>query len=294
MKWLKQAHLLRAAASLFAVASALSAALPATAGTFFPVAATGFDTDVIFENATPSTASGKFGSRNFAEHGFTSPTIANYMGLNATGEYTVSSGSDTVTFDLEPYTANNIEKIAYSTTEVTSGTLTLNLPLPYRRLALAYSNASINPTGTPPLARAAATFDAIVNYVDMTSDTFPLTQVDWGLTTPAPAPLFDVFNVSRINSADGTLSSNDTANATDVAARWGPFGIILDVNDLKLVQSVTLRAGTAETTGGEAAFFAISGEIVPEPSALALIGLALAALNSGQIVRPRRPHVSAT
>ena len=269
-----------------AAAVAIYSSSAATGASFVPLSVSGYDTDVIFENADPSTATGKFGSRNFAEEGSTNPVIAGFAGLNATGTYATTVGTDDLTFQLGPYTGNNIGLINYSTSATTTSTLTLNTPQAYDKIALNYANASLTVTGG--LGRIAASFDAIVNYSDATTETFAIPQLDWGITTPSVLPNFDVFNVSRINSADGILGAGDSANGTDVAVRWGSFGFILDVDNSKTINSVTLSAGVAETTGGQGAFFGISAAAVPEPSSMAILAVGMALLGLRRTSRSRQ------
>jgi len=243
----------------------LCAALLATALTSFagriqaqvlsPISVTGFNLDPTYSDpsANQTDANGNFQSFNFVTE--------NYFG---TGSYGLpdngvidSSGNTNATFQLQPYTQNNVLTLLNANGSPadlpTTGTLTLTAPGSYSNLSVLLTTAGSG--------GANVTF----NFSDSTSTTVNIGTLPYwiGGDPTASGGVVASTALQIYNNTNATLDEYDFALSPADAA--------------KTLDSVTFSfvgdaAGDNEDEPiGSLGIFALSGTAVPEPSTWAML-----------------------
>jgi len=227
------------------------------------LAGSGWNADVILEAgaSVPPVSGTDFNNSisaidwMFYEQGYSSGG----QGLNATGEY-VSAGSGT-TYQMQDYDANNVI--------LDNGVFTLATPDQFENLAFLMTFQ--NDSGTSSISNGSAT----LNFSDGSSTVLNYSGDDW-TRTPSQLVLEDHglvrFPGSSPNFYSGPLSLVErtfSLNATDQAKT---------LNSINFSQT---------SSGSDVLIHAVNGnvEAVPEPSSLAIVGLAAVA---GCFYRRRR------
>jgi hypothetical protein len=259
-------------AVLTVVGAVLLAPLAAEAA-LIPLQVTGFNQDIIVEvgavndptthyqtavTATMDNGTARTGNAWY-ERGFNA--AAPTTGLPSGGVVTASEADPTLTFSLQPATANNA---MFLDTASPTGRLTLATPVPLTRLAILASS------GNGGVANAPVT----VNFSDGTpAATLAYTAGDWFNQTPVA-----VNAQGRVDASAGTLN-NVNGNNPRLYQQT-----LLDLTPYQTHPVASLDFGWNGTGNAHTAVMALSGEVVPEPSTPAL--LAVAAL--GLFARRRR------
>ncbi|HEX8312350.1 MAG TPA: PEP-CTERM sorting domain-containing protein [Chthoniobacteraceae bacterium] len=160
---------------------------------------------------------------------------------------TTSQTTPDLTFTLQPFSASNAV--------FNGGTLLLATPTPLLRLALIGSSGG-----------QAANLTVTVNFADTSTQVFnnlggSSVNSDWFNGSPV------AYTANgRITTGDGSFNN---VNANNPRLYQSIFTI---ADSTKNVVSVTIA--NAAGNGGKSAIMAISGEAIPEPSTVGLLGLA--------------------
>jgi hypothetical protein len=230
---------------------------PALMAASIPLALTGFNADVVDENAaTFSAVRFDGGTAAWFEAGLMGHTDglpSSRVFVNDGSNGTTNTGT---TFMFQPYTGNNVLRLLSG---ATSGTLTLVNPGSFTNLAILASSGSGGGTG-----------NAVLHFSNGTTQNITYSAVDWNQNSNPPGP-----------AAIGNLGRNENVGAAGTSFTYGkpvPFAMYeTDINLLGLgLSNLTLTsvdfnglAGSAAVTG----IFALSATPTPEPSTLILCGL---------------------
>lgn len=236
----------------------------ANAAPVSPIGVTGWLDDLVINNPTPHNAevTGTMDGGLATPEGWTWVAADTYtdaggstipfMGLQP-GVHSSLTGNGT--FELQPFSGLNALGLDNSRP---SGTLTLNTPAAYQSIAL-YGAASYG----------AKDLDVTLNFADSTSTTFQVLQSGLGS---------DWFNVSSLAYTVGGRASNKSEEGytrlfyqetTDLGIGESLFNLSA-TDQTKLLSSVTVT----NLSGDRVSVLAISGQLVPEPTSLAMLGFA--------------------
>jgi hypothetical protein len=219
-----------------------------------PIAATGWNRDVIVENtASPpfSSAALPFDVPNnygFYQAGLSGGT----RGLPASGSFT-SLVDGTTVFQFQPYTANNVLQLSASTSSF--GTLTLLTPGPYSSISILAAAAN----------SAASQGNVVIHFADASvSPTLQFNNSDW-FFQPNPAIMgFGRQNLGSTTPEDNGNSYPELYQTTLNLAALGLAG-----KSIVSIDFTDLSTDPRESTG----VFALSGTLVPEPGSIGLLAI---------------------
>ncbi len=252
---------LTASVLLTAAATAAIVTLPAT----------GWTNDVVMNPSTPYSETvngtldggpGNFEGYTFGEAGtyFLQPDSAPITVSGLTGSvYTSATGSGAA-FQFQSFTQSNAVLLTGPTGSQPTGTLTLETPTSLTTLAL-YGTTSGGSTSA----------SVTLNFSDSTTSIYTVASDtgigrDW-FSGNADARALVVGDRVSNRSEDGYTNVFYQQNSA-ISIHESLF--VLSAEDqAKTIDSITL----ANTGGGRLAIFAISGEVVPEPSILGFLAL---------------------
>jgi hypothetical protein len=245
------------------IASLGSTALTASAAVT-SIAVTGYNRDVVVEAGAPTNATGVTDAT--MDGGFTTPTggtwyaqgfntAAPTTGLPAPGSTIVSllAADHSYTFPSSYGPGNGAAGLTPNAFTVGQGSgspvIALVTPLRYSALSL------IGSAGHGPV-----TVNYTITFADTTTQTGSIAAGDW-------------FNGSAAYNTNGRLTVN--TGAFDNVNAGNPRLYTFDFNVTNTGSAVTSIALSSTSVTGTAAFFALSGTAVPEPSSLLLGGLSV-------------------
>jgi hypothetical protein len=224
-----------------------------------PIAATGWNRDVVVENtASPpySSAASPFDVPNnygFYQAGLPTGT----RGLPASGSFT-SLVDGTTVFQFQPYTANNVLQLSASTSS--SGTLTLTTPKAYSSLSILAAAAN---SGT-------SQGNLVIHFADLgASPVLQFNNSDW-FFQPNPA----IQGFGRVDL--GATTAEDNGNSFPEL-----YQTTLNLAALGLSGRTIVSIGFTDPSSDpreSTAIFALSGTAVPEPRCLGLFAVGAAIL----------------
>ena len=225
-----------------------------------PLAATGWENDIVyggsdtlgFGNGVNGTVDGGV-TDGQTWYGLGYNVNAPTTGLPTTVTNSQSLGAD-LSFQLQPFSTGGIANTKVNNAVLAGGTLGLVAPAPMVRLAL------IGSTGGDP-----RNLSVTVNFADSaTAETFSLAGTT---VTGIEQDWFDGTDIAYTagGRADGNGFSIHSLNPRLYQS------VFTLVNQTSAVSSVTIAL--LNTSGGNNAIMAISGEAVPEPTSAVLLGL---------------------
>jgi hypothetical protein len=222
------------------VVSLLFPASKLLAANMTPISVTGFNWDVVIENTAvgpPFTAYASELNPGEGNAFYQSGLPGHGFGMPVSGNFTSALGDGTV-FQLEPYTSNNA-LVMSTDTGVTEGTLTLDTPQMYSRIAVIANSASGSGVGTMTL-----------NFDDGTSFVTNYNAPDWFNNTG-----FAMQGTERINVNSGAVSGNPGnprfyQTSIDLAGTLGATN--------KTLASITFDQPSGPRSTG---IYAVSGEV---------------------------------
>lgn len=256
----------------FALLAFTTLAVSVSAQVQTPIAATGYNQDVIANGTAAGTTNAQYATQaqatttttidglfNLFAAGFVSP--ASIYGLpNADDRAFASFASPGTTFQLQDYSSNNVLLLG---AEGGTGSLTLATARAYTDLSFLVSGYNGNDPGTYTL-----------NFVGGTSTAGTFTAADNFNVNDNVA----ISGFGRVNRTSGALQ------ADHVNPRMYEVKLALTATDaLKSLQSVTFTnnavGGTTGTSLKNIGIYGISGAAnpVPEPASLVALGLGAAA-----------------
>ncbi len=234
---------------LIVLASAVTGQLSVEAkdAAFKPVTLSGWNADVVFENASASAAT-SFDLLNQKQaeaplYAWFEEGLQGHSDGLPVSRQIISAADTNVVFQLQPYTTNNVLLL---TGAMPSGTLRLSEPAPYRALFLLAAAGGGN---------AAVTLQ--LHFSDSTdSDPIECEVPDWwtgaeGAGTKTPA-------ISGLGRSHGKQDFDYEDHGDDA---FGLYQIKIDLAkpglEGKVIQSISFKKGKGGNTAG---IFAISGE----------------------------------
>jgi hypothetical protein len=233
-----------------------------------PIAATGWNRDVVVENTavTPfSSAAQPFDVPN--NYGFYQAGLsAGTRGLPASGSFT-SLVDGTTVFQFQPYTANNVLQLSASTSS--TGTIALVAPAAYSSLSILAAAAN----------SGASQGNLVIHFADASvSPILKFNNSDWFFQ---PNPAIKGFGRLVLSSTTAEDNGNDFPELYQTTLDLAALG--LSGKSIVSITFTDLSSDPRESTG----VFALSGTVVPNtggnvplpsaalPGGAALIGLTL-------------------
>lgn len=247
----------------FAALAVLSASANAAVTT---IDATGWTNDIVVDNrggsydttvdGTMDNGPGSFDNWTFAEEG-TYPTGGENTPTLVTGPkegtHTTASGS---TFVFQSFDSANALLLPGST----AGLLTLAAPGMYSTISLVGA-VSGGPT----------TASVVINFSDLTSATFTITETgmtrDW-FNTDAPGELAYAVGARVANRGEDAHTNLHYQENSAISLKESLLALSAG-DQAKMITSIEVT----NTGGGRLAVMGLSGEAVPEPSVLGLLGV---------------------
>lgn len=235
-----------------------------TRGATLPLNATGWNIDAVWANSEPTFGPPSFYSPgnngNIAYYEKGSGHYSSVGGLPAGDASFVSAANANTTFQVPSYTANNFLDLgpipAAAGTSVSSGTLALSTSGKFDTIAVL--NATSSNTNSQTITYS-------LNFSSGSPTTGTFTSGDWN-TTATPGT-----NLTTPAIAAG-LSQTSTSTAFSGTGYLWEFDIALSPADQqRTLQSIDFSVPS--TTGGTQWIAGISGEAVPEPAAIGMLGL---------------------
>jgi hypothetical protein len=248
----------------------LVAALSLHAAPLQPITATGWNHDIVYGggesgqgiSGSMDNGPGFFGANWYGVGRNTAPG-AESTGLPFLPTESISTPTDLI-FQLQPF-AGGANAVLLNNGQ--GGLLTLTTPTPYLRLAL------IGSTGN-----GTANDLITISFADGSTETFGGGAInqDW------------FFNTAGVAYTANGRTSNNEGTAFDNVNNGQPR-VYQEIFTLANRSSEVISVGITNNGGGHSAIMAISGEAIPEPSALMLIGAGVGWFAS----RRKRYHWSA-
>jgi len=245
--------------------AALASAPLTTSAAVTAIAVTGYNRDVVVEVGAPVTANGVTDAT--MDGGFTTPTGGTWYaqgyntsapttGLPAAGTTIISAAAadHSYTFPISYGTGTGITPNAFAVGQGSgSPIIALTSPQPYSVLSL------IGSAGHGPVM-----VNYTINFANATTQTGALTVGDWFNGTP-----FAYNTNGRLTVNTGAFDNVNAGNP-----RLYSFDITV-TNTTSAVTSINL---SSTSLTGTAAFFALSGTAIPEPSSVVYGGLSVLGL----------------
>ncbi len=224
-----------------------------------PIAATGWNRDVVVENTATapfSAAASPFDVPN--NYGFYQAGLSvGTRGLPAGGGFT-SLVDGTTVFQFQPYTANNVLQLSASSSSV--GTLALAPPGAYSSISILAAAAN----------SGASQGNLVIHFADATvSPTLQFNNSDWFFQ---PNPAIKGFGRIDLGSAGAEDNGNDFPELYQTTLNLAGLGLASKA--IVSIDFIDLSSDPRESTG----VFALSGTLVPEPGSVGLLVLGAAAL----------------
>lgn len=210
------------------------------------ITADSFEEDLIANAGQSALASttGGIGEAVLFEAGFNGRAD----GLPVTGSFASDLNSD-ISYQLQPYDANNVMMLTYASP---SDSLVLQSAGKYSSVAVlgfsAFEDSNLTVT---------------LHFADASSQQASWSLIDWGNGGGA-------YTFPRLD-----YRTNDNIFSTGYS--FYELAIAVDeANQSKLLESVTVSNSGFNNTWSSVSVFALSGAAVPEPTSVAMLGLALA------------------
>jgi hypothetical protein len=243
------------------------AAMATPVATITPIAATGWDQNMIVSATTGNnlTASMDGGTAMTANNAFFEQglnTVSPSTGVPKAGTIFGSATDSNHTFMLQPNGPGQNDAVLLDVADPT-GSLSMTTPLPYSELSFLVAGAN-----------GGDAFTAVINFANGSSQTATLTAPDWFSNTPiawdANGRVVATGNSYSFNNLSG---GNPRLYQLDLA--------LTDTTDA--VDSISFTTGSTGTSNSREVIYGLSGTAVssvPEPTTLGV--LALTALGLGR------------